>query len=122
MGFMERIQHGWNAFMNKDPTNVYQNVGPAYSSRPDRPRLTRGNERTIVTSIFNRVGLDVAALDIVHCKVDDNGRFLEKMNSSLNNCLKVEANLDQTGRAFIQDIVMSMLDEAFTTAASMAAS
>ena len=97
--------------MNKDPTYPQQNIGPGYSYRPDRPRLSRGNERSIVTSIFNRIALDVSQLDIVHCKVDDNGRYLSKMDSSLNNCLKLEANLDQTGRAFIQDIVMSMFDE-----------
>lgn len=111
MGLIDRLQHGWNAFMNKDPTMYYQDVGPGYSSRPDRPRLSRGNERSIVTSIYNRVALDVAALDITHCKVDDNGRFVSKMTSPLNSCLTLEANLDQTGRAFIQDVVMSMLDE-----------
>lgn len=111
MGFMDRLQHSWNAFMNKDPTPFRQNVGPGYSYRPDRPRLTRGNERSIVTSLFNRVALDVAALNITHCKVDDNGRFISNIDSKLNNCLNLEANLDQTGRAFIQDVVMSMLDE-----------
>ena len=112
MGFLDRLQHGWNAFMNKDPTgSTYQAVGPGYTYRPDRPRLTRGNERSIITSIFNRVALDVATLNITHCKVDENGRFISNMNSSLNNCLNLEANLDQTGRAFIQDIVMSMFDE-----------
>lgn len=111
MGFVDRLQHGWNAFMNKDPTPIHQNIGPGYSYRPDRPRLSRGNERSIVTALFNRVALDVAQLNITHCKVDENGRFLEDMKSHLNNCLKLEANLDQTGRAFIQDVVMSMLDE-----------
>lgn len=111
MGLMDRLQHGWNAFMNKDPTVEYRDVGVSYSHRPDRVRLTKGNERTIVTSIINRIGIDVASLNITHCKVDDNGRFLSEMNSPLNNCLKLEANLDQTGRAFMQDIVMSMLDE-----------
>ena len=112
MGLLDRIQHSWNAFMNKDPTGYYRDTGPGYSQRPDRPRLTRGNERSIVTSIYNRVALDVAALNIIHCKVDDNGRFVGDMTgSSLNKCLKLEANLDQTGRAFIQDVVMSMLDE-----------
>lgn len=111
MGLIDRLQHGWNAFMNKDPTFNYRDVGPGYSYRPDRPRLTRGNERSIVTSIFNRVALDVAALNITHCKVDDNGRFVTNVVSPLNNCLNLEANIDQTGRAFIQDIVMSMLDE-----------
>lgn len=111
MGFIDRLQHGWNAFMNKDPTGFYRDTGPGYSQRPDRPRLTRGNERSIVTSIYNRVALDVAALNILHCKVDENGRFVSNMDSTLNTCLNLEANLDQTGRAFIQDIVMSMLDE-----------
>lgn len=112
MGFIDRLQHGWNAFMNKDPTGNYRDLGPGYSQRPDRPRLSRGNERSIVTAIYNRVALDVAALNITHCKVDDDGRFISDMvDSSLNKRLKLEANLDQTGRAFIQDIVMSMLDE-----------
>jgi hypothetical protein len=111
MGFIDRLQHGWNAFMNKDPTRGYYDTGPGYSYRPDRPRLTRGNERTIVTSIFNRIALDVAALNITHCKVDENGRYVSSMDSPLNNCLNLEANLDQTGRAFIQDVVISMFDE-----------
>ena len=111
MGFIDRLQHGWNAFMNKDPTPYSQNTGPGYSYRPDRPRLSRGNERSIVTSLFNRIALDVAQLNIVHCKVDANGRFLESVDSPLSKCLSVESNLDQTGRAFIQDAVMSMLDE-----------
>lgn len=97
--------------MNKDPTGGYHNLGPGYSYRQDRPRLTRGNERSLVTSIVNRVALDVSSLEITHCKVDDNGRFVETMNSTLNECLKLEANIDQTGRAFIQDVVMSMFDE-----------
>ena len=111
MGFIDRLQHGWNAFMNKDPTRSYYDTGPGYSYRPDRPRLTRGNERTIVTSIFNRIALDVASLNITHCKVDENGRYVSSIDSSLNNCLNLEANLDQTGRAFIQDVVISMFDE-----------
>ena len=111
MGLIDRLQHSWNAFMNKDPTRYYQDVGPGYTYRPDRPRLTRGNERSIITSIFNRVALDVATLNITHCKVDENGRFVSTMDSPLNRCLSLEANLDQTGRAFIQDVVMSMLDE-----------
>ena len=97
--------------MNRDPTYDYINTGRGYSSRPDRPRFTRGNERTIVTAIYNRIALDVASINISHCKVDNNGRFIETINSSLNKCLNLEANLDQTGRAFVQDIVMSMLDE-----------
>lgn len=111
MGFIDRLQHGWNAFMNKDPTIEYRDRGMGYSQRPDRPRLTRGNERSIVTAIFNRIALDVAAIGIKHCKVDDNGRYSEDIKSAFNNCLNLEANIDQTGRAFIHDAVMSMLDE-----------
>lgn len=107
-----RLKHAWNAFINnRDPTTYYRDVGAGYSTRPDRPRLTRGNERSIVTSVYNRISLDVAAINIQHCKLDDNGRFVSTMDSKLNGCLNVEANLDQTGRAFIQDVVMSMLDE-----------
>ena len=109
--FQQRLQHGWNAFMNKDPTIEYRDRGMGYSQRPDRPRLTRGNERSIVTAIFNRIALDVAVINVKHCKLDDNGRYLEDMKSSFNNCLNLEANIDQTGRAFIHDAVMSMLDE-----------
>lgn len=109
--FGSRLRHAVNAFMNRDPTPKYQSIGPGYSYRPDRPRLTRGNERSIVTAIFNRIALDVASIDIRHCDFDENGRFLRYRNSGLNNCLSLEANIDQTGRAFIQDVVMSMLDE-----------
>ena len=111
MGLLTQIRHGWNAFLNRDPTGNYRNIGPEYSYRPDRPRLTRGNERSIVTSVYNRIALDVASIDIKHCKLDENGRFISVVNSALNNCLSLEANIDQTSRAFIQDIVMSMLDE-----------
>lgn len=110
MGFFDRLQHGWNAFMNRDPTG-YKNTGVGYSYRPDRPRLTRGNERSIVTSVYNRIALDVAAINIKHCQLDENDRYISTVESKLNNCLNLEANLDQTGRAFIQDVVMSMLDE-----------
>ena len=111
MGLLTQIRHGWNAFLNRDPTVNYRNIGSEYSYRPDRPRLTRGNERSIVTSVYNRIALDVASIDIKHCKLDENGRFISVVNSALNNCLSLEANIDQTSRAFIQDIVMSMLDE-----------
>lgn len=104
-----RLKHAYNAFMNRDPT--YMPTGSSYSIRPDRPRLSRGNERSIVTSVFNRIALDVASIDIKHCRLDENGRYVEDIDSGLNNCLDLEANLDQTGRAFIQDVVMSMLDE-----------
>lgn len=111
MGFLDRLQHGWNAFMNKDPTSYYRDIGPSYTIRPDRPHFTRGNERSIVTSVYNRIAIDVAQLDIMHCKLDDNGRLIETMKSGLNDCLTLEANIDQTHRAFIHDVVVSMFDE-----------
>lgn len=111
MGFFNRLQHGWNAFVNnRDPTAEY-NTGSGYYYRPDRPRFTRGNERSIVTSVYNRIALDVSAINIQHVRLDDNGRFSSVIESGLNNCLTLDANTDQTGRAFIQDVVMSMLDE-----------
>ena len=107
-----RLKHAWNAFVNnRDPTATYRDIGPGYSYRPDRPRLTRGNERSIITSVYNRIALDVAANDIRHVKLDEDDRFSEIIDSGLNNCLALDANIDQTGRAFIQDAVMSMLDE-----------
>lgn len=106
-----RLQHAWNAFMNKDPTAFTPQFGEGYYLRPDRPRFSRGNERSIVTSILNRISLDAASIDIKHVRLDDNGRYLEEISSGLNNCLSLDANIDQTGRAFIQDVVMSMLDE-----------
>ena len=107
-----RLKHAWNAFVNnRDPTASYRDIGPGYSYRPDRPRLTRGNERSIITSVYNRIALDVAAIDIRHVKLDEDDRFSEIIGSGLNNCLALDANIDQTGRAFIQDAVMSMLDE-----------
>lgn len=109
--FGSRLKHAFNAFLNRDPTPRYQDVGVGYTYRPDRPRLTRGNERSIVTSIYNRIALDVSAMSIHHCRVDKNGRFMETMNTSLENCLNLEANLDQTGRAFMHDVVMSLMDE-----------
>ena len=112
MGLIDRLQHGWNAFMNKDPTRYYPNIGPATSYyRPDRVVFTRGNERSIVTSIYNRIALDVSAIGIQHCRLDENNRFIETMDSYLNSCLTLEANIDQTSRAFLQDIVISMFDE-----------
>lgn len=105
-----RLKHAWNAFFNRDPP-VYRDIGAGYSYRPDRPRLTRGNERSIVTSVFNRIALDVSAVKIRHVNNDDNGRFLSEVDSGINHCLSAEANIDQTGRAFVQDVVMSLLDE-----------
>ena len=107
-----RLKHAWNVFMNRDPTGMsYQTFGGGFSSRPDRVRLSRGNERSVVTSVYNRIAMDVAAIGVRHVRQDQNGRFLYEMESSLNHCLTVEANLDQTSRAFYQDMVMSVLDE-----------
>ena len=110
MGVLDRLRHGWNAFMNRDPTYA-QDLGPSYYYRPDRPRFTRGNERLIVTSVYNRIALDASAITIQHVRLDENGRFLSTIDSDLNKCLTLDANIDQTGRAFLQDAVMSMLDE-----------
>lgn len=106
-----RFKNAWNAFRNREPTKVFQDIGYGYSYRPDRFRLTRGNERSIVISVYNRIALDVAAIDIRHVQLDAEGQFCDVVQSGLNNCLSTEANLDQTGRAFIQDAVMSMIDE-----------
>lgn len=111
LSFGSRLKHAWNAFFNKDPTKAHRNVGPGYAYRPDRMHFTRGNERSIVTAVYNRIAMDAAAVDVRHVRLDKNGRFLEEMDTGLNNCLSIEANIDQTGRAFIQDAVMSMLDE-----------
>lgn len=109
MAFTDRLKHAWNAFIsNKDPTII---SGGSYGRRPGRPRFTRGNERTIVTSVYNRIALDVASVNVEHVRLDEQGRFLEVIDSGLNNCLTLEANIDQTSRAFIQDVVMSMMDE-----------
>lgn len=106
-----RLKHAWNAFKNRDPTMFYREPGMSYSYRPDRVRFSRGNERSIVTSVYNRIAMDVASIDIKHCRLDENGRYIEDVDSGLNNCLTLEANIDQTGRSFIQDVVMSMFDE-----------
>lgn len=111
LSFGTRLKHAWDVFRSREPTNTYQDTGPGYSYRPDRPRLTRGNERTIITSIYNRIAVDVASININHCRIDENGRYAETIDSTLNQCLNIEANIDQTGRAFMQDVVMSMLDE-----------
>ena len=107
----DRLQHAWNAFWNKDPTYAQQNAGMSYSYRPDRVRFSGGNERSIVTSIYNRIAIDSANIDIKHVDLDENGRYINTRDSGLNTCLNLEANIDQTGRAFKQDIYMSMLDE-----------
>ena len=104
-----RIKKAWNAFMNRGNTVNEYSYGSYY--RPDRIRLTRGNERSIITAIINKIALDIASLDIMHCRLDDNDRFKEVIKGNLNNCLTLEANLDQSYRAFFQDIVMTMFDE-----------
>jgi len=106
-----RLKTAWNAFNNKQPPNYSTGAGNGYYYRPDRPRFTGGNEKSIATSVYNRIALDISSLNITHVKLDDNGRLVSTMSSGLNNCLTVEANIDQTGRAFIQDVVISMLDE-----------
>lgn len=106
-----RLKHAWNAFLNRDPTSRYVDSGASYSYRPDRVRFSRGNERSIVTAMYNRIAMDVAAIDIKHVRLDENNRYIETIESGLNNCLSLEANIDQTGRSFMQDVVMSMLDE-----------
>ena len=110
--FISRLKSGWNAFRNRDPTGVYtQNIGPSYSYRQDRNRFSRGNERSIVVSVYNRIAMDAAAISMKHVQLDENGRFSSEVNSGLNNCMNLEANIDQTGRAYMQDLVQSMLDE-----------
>ena len=111
MALMDRLRHAWNAFRNRDPTRVPTNVGPSYGNRPDYFRFSRGTDRTIATALYNRIAMDCAAVRLRHIIQDENGRFLKEVPSGLNNCLSLEANIDQTGRAFIQDLVMSMLDE-----------
>ena len=112
MGVLDSLKHGWKAFIGRDPTSdYYPYYGGAYSSRPDRVHFSGGNQKSIVTSIYNRIAMDAAAIQIEHVRLDDNNRFAEIIESGLNSCLSIEANADQTGRAFIQDAVMSMLDE-----------
>lgn len=113
MGLLTRIKSGWNAFLGRDPTDedIYNDIGTGYSYRIDRPRFSRGNEKSIVTSVYNRFSLDVSSININHVRLDDNNRFIEVIDSGLNECLTLSANIDQTGRAFVQDVVISMLDE-----------
>lgn len=112
----QRFRSGWNAFIGRDPTTTSiplseEMSGFGYSSRPDRVRYTKGNQRSIVASIYNRISVDVASIKIEHAKLDKDGRYKERLSSGLNDCINVSANVDQTGRALIQDIVESMFDE-----------
>lgn len=110
--FGSRLKHAWNAFFNKDPTPIkHINFGAGYSYRPDRIHYSRGKERTIIASIFNRISLDASNIVIQHVNTDKDGRFINIVNSNFNKCLNLSANLDQTGRAFKQDLIESMLDE-----------
>lgn len=120
MGFFDRLQHAWNAFVGIDPPYSssrpqinFTNLGPSSSYRPDRITYHRGAERSTVISIYNRIAIDCASINVKHVRLDDNGRYLETVNSDLNDCLTVESNKDQTSKAFIQDIVMSMFDEGY---------
>ena len=113
-----KLKNAWNAFFNRDPTDEYINLtdeyinlGSSYSYRPDRQRIMRYNDQSIVTSVYNRIAMDVAAINIQHSRLDKNDRFIEIIDSGLNNCLTLEANVDQTGRAFLQDVAMSLMDE-----------
>lgn len=108
--FLTRLKNGWNVFMDREDRR-YIPVGNAYSYRPDRVRMTRGNERSIITSVFNRIALDCSSIGIQHVRLDENDRYLSQMDTPLNSCLTLETNLDQTPRAFIQDVVMSLFDE-----------
>lgn len=110
MSFGSRLKHAWNAFTGSSHME-YRDIGYSSSYRPDRIRLTRGNERSIITSVYNRIALDVSALNIQHVRLDSNGRFVSVIQDGLNNCLTLETNIDQTARAFIQDVVISMFDE-----------
>lgn len=109
--FGSRLKHAWDIFMNKDLSLTNRDLGASYSYRPDRPRFTRGNERSIVTSVYNRIAMDAASIAVRHVRLDENGRYLEDINSELNKCLSLEANIDQSGRAFMQDVYMSLFDE-----------
>ena len=112
MDFLDRLQHSWNAFLGRDgPYQNSRNYGEAYYTKPDRVRFSRGNERSMINAVYNRIAIDAATIDIRHVRTDDDGRYKEDMKSGLNDCLDISANKDQTGREFIQDVVMSLLDE-----------
>lgn len=111
MPIVDRLKNAWNAFLGRDPTQNFASVGPGFSIRPDRARISSYRKDTIITPIYNRIAIDVAAVRVMHARIDENGSYTETIDSKLNNCLTLEANKDQTGRAFIQDAAMSLLDE-----------
>lgn len=116
MGFLDRLAHAWNAFKQLEEPNTYRapnyfNLGYSTTQRPDRMYFSKGNERSIITAVYNRIAIDCAAVKIQHVKMDEKDRYSETVDSKLNTCLNLEANKDQTGRAFIQDLIQSMFDE-----------
>lgn len=111
MGLFDRFKSGWNAFLGRDPTPKYLDYGASYPTRPDRVRFLRGHERSIINSVYNRIAIDASTVQIKHARLDDNERFVEEIKDPLNNCFTIEANIDQTSRSFLQDVVMSLLDE-----------
>lgn len=112
ISFGDRLKHAWDAFNGRDPHQYFRrDIGTSYASRPDRQRFNLGTERSIIASIYNKLSMDVASVNFMHARLDQNGRFLEEIPSKLNKCLTLEANLDQSGRAFIQDVAASMFDE-----------
>lgn len=111
MAFTDTLQHAWNAFLSREPTYTNRDLGYSSSYRPDHIRFSRGNERSIVTAVYNRIAIDVALVNIEHVRLDENGRYTETIKSKLQNALSLDANIDQTGRAFMLDLVMSMFDE-----------
>lgn len=112
MAALGKLRHAWNAFLNQAPSDPIRSAGYgiSYGGRPDRMRLNTSNERSIISSIYTRLGIDVASTEVRHVRLDENDRFLEEIDSGLNNCLTVEANLDQAATAFRQDIAMTLFD------------
>lgn len=111
ISFGSRIKNAWNAFNNKDPTQIRQDYGIGYSRRPDRVHLSLGNERSIIAALYNRIAIDVASIEIRHVRADQNGKYVNAIDSYLNECLTLSANLDQMARAFIQDAVLTLFDD-----------
>ncbi|MPM13111.1 hypothetical protein SDC9_59466 [bioreactor metagenome] len=107
----KELRHSWNVFSLEEDYRRRAPTGPSLYTNPVRPRFSRGNEKTIVTSVYNRISIDASSISIRHVQMDEEFRFKSYKDSSLDNCLNVEANIDQTSRSFIQDVIISMLDE-----------